>query len=767
MVFKHQIIVAVIVFFFMKYSLAGIRCFTCVNAPSNEACNENGKIEVCAPNEQSCQNEVRINTPNGFGYLITKRCKQPLACKNNQDQNDKPAWDPTQCNLLFEKNSVCRCCCRDDLCNKKELPCNDIERCASRGDLEGGNVECTNNNFLGTSCRYSCDQGFELEGQEIIECVDTGDAIMWTGAQPVCKPGSCRGFMQAPVNGRMSCTNGARVGSSCSFECSLGYNLIGSDDVLCQLNGNWENQPPRCERIRCQSQQDAPTNGAVVCSSQNLYDSICQFTCNTGYFMTGFGTTACQLDGTWTTEAPTCSRVFCEERPNAIQDGKISCSDENFYESTCSYSCNQGFFMRGAATISCLSDFTWSAAEPTCEPITCNPRPRSPNRGNVVCSDDNLYASVCAFDCDEGYYMDGPETTTCQEDFSWTDKTPECKRIICPVSHDSVVNGKVKCTEGNEYGSICKFTCDDGFFIIGPEFLTCQENFEWSDSAPICKAYTCGPELSPPSLGRVDCTNGNKSFSECKYSCGDGSDYWETKGETVTTCTIDPFTNKYAWNNIEPPCCAKRCPPFAQIDLFIVLDSSSSVGRDNWNKTLNFAAGILKDFAISPEDLLVGAIRYNAVVDVKSEIKVGQYTTKQSTVDAILSLPYDGQGTNTGNALQYVVDRMLTHPGNRPTVQDMVLLVTDGISRDDVKLPAQKLRATGTNVVALGISNKAGGLKEEDILDITNDPEKTVLLTTGFDGLTPDLVKVFIRQICTNPCDRANQYGNFALNFLQ
>ena len=55
-------------------------------------------------------------------------------------------------------------------------------------------------------------------------------------------------------------------------------------------------------------------------------------------------------------------------------------------------------------------------------------------------------------------------------------------------------------------------------------------------------------------------------------------------------------------------------------------------------------------------------------------------------------------GTNTGNALKYVVDAMMASPGNRREVEDTVLLITDGRSRDDVTQPAATLRGTGADV---------------------------------------------------------------------
>ena len=146
---------------------------------------------------------------------------------------------------------------------------------------------------------------------------------------------------------------------------------------------------------------------------------------------------------------------------------------------------------------------------------------------------------------------------------------------------------------------------------------------------------TCKPELRPPRSGSIDCTDGVKSFSECKYSCGDGSDLWQSEGKMEAACLRNETSGTFQWNNTETPCCAsnatrmsyrcllltgesrssrvyyvaERCPPYTELDLFVVLDSSSSVGIENWNKTLNFVVGVIDDFKISPEDLLVGLIR--------------------------------------------------------------------------------------------------------------------------------------------------------------
>lgn len=54
-------------------------------------------------------------------------------------------------------------------------------------------------------------------------------------------------------------------------------------------------------------------------------------------------------------------------------------------------------------------------------------------------------------------------------------------------------------------------------------------------------------------------------------------------------------------------------------------------------------------------------------------------------------------GTRTGNALTYAAD-VLLRIGNRPAAKDIVLLITDGVSQDEVSAPAKRIRDTGAQV---------------------------------------------------------------------
>ena len=87
-------------------------------------------MEVCRPDSQACENEVRVHHGK---KQIFKRCKQEHACRNNQIQNPRQAFLPTQCNG-DEENDVCRCCCTSHLCNEAERVCS--KRCnINKADL--------------------------------------------------------------------------------------------------------------------------------------------------------------------------------------------------------------------------------------------------------------------------------------------------------------------------------------------------------------------------------------------------------------------------------------------------------------------------------------------------------------------------------------------------------------------------------------------------------------------------------------------------------
>lgn len=65
--------------------------------------------------------------------------------------------------------------------------------------------------------------------------------------------------------------------------------------------------------------------------------------------------------------------------------------------------------------------------------ITCGTSFSNPSNGRVQCTDDNTYESICTFYCDDGFYLEGSTKSVCQET-GWTNKeAPMCKRQLMIV----------------------------------------------------------------------------------------------------------------------------------------------------------------------------------------------------------------------------------------------------------------------------------------------------------------------------------------------
>ena len=79
--------------------------------------------------------------------------------------------------------------------------------------------------------------------------------------------------------------------------------------------------------------------------------------------------------------------------------------------------------------------------------------------------------------------------------------------------------------------------------------------------------------------------------------------------------------------------------------------------------------------------LLYGHLcRYNR--DVEEQFNLASINDGAEVSAAVEDMPYDGSGTRTGQALEYVLDNLLVEAnGDRPDVTNIVITITDGRSQ--------------------------------------------------------------------------------------
>ncbi|XP_034035709.1 E-selectin-like isoform X2 [Thalassophryne amazonica] len=391
--------------------------------------------------------------------------------------------------------------CEAVRCQKPEGRAHLVSRC-SHTDLR-----------LNSTCTFSCDEGFELQGSTTTQCSETGS---WSEDTASCKPVQCPA-LQELEHGSVSCGGDSDVrfgyGITCSFSCNTGFELLGAKTTQCSEDGQWSADKPTCKAIECPAPVDV-TQGQIRCvapfhsspilaDAPHLYGTVCTFSCDKGFELQGSTTTQCSETGSWSEDAPSCKSVQCPALQE-LEHGSVSCGGEGDvrfgYGITCSFSCHTGFELLGAKMTQCSEDGQWSADKPTCKAIEC-PAPVDVTQGQIRCvapfhsspvsaGAPHLYGTVCTFSCDEGHELQGALSTECAQSGQWTSTPPTCSAVRCSVL-EAPDNGLVNCSDAEPvYNSQCSFTCSQDHTLHGQETLTCDHHGNWTGTTPVCQAFT-------------------------------------------------------------------------------------------------------------------------------------------------------------------------------------------------------------------------------------------------------------------------------------
>ena len=154
--------------------------------------------------------------------------------------------------------------------------------------------------------------------------------------------------------------------------------------------------------------------------------------------------------------------------------------------------------------------------------------------------------------------------------------------------------------------------------------------------------------------------------------------------------------------------------------MVFILDSSTSVTEANFVRVLQFCKDVISDADIDTGRVRVGALIYSSESEIMFHLN--QFKSKEFVLDAIDEIPYIYGSTNTAEALRVVRTEMFTPMnGDRPNVDNVVMLITDGISSINSQrtIPeAEAAKAGGIHIFTIGI-----GLEDTTELNaIATDP---------------------------------------------
>jgi len=368
---------------------------------------------------------------------------------------------------------------------------------------------------------FFCDTGYELSGVQVLECTDDDTPDngigVWDNSGPTCEDADECADGSNDCDPNASCTN--EIGS---FTCTCKEGFTG--------NGTF------CTAVTC----DIPTInfGEITCTgAEGSYGETCIVACDDGYI--GDTSVTCGNDGNWD-KVPSCNAITCSIPP--IEAGEITCnSAEGVVNETCKVTCDDGY--TGDTSVTCGNDGNWDKT-PSCNDIDECSESADNCDANASCTND-----IGSFTC------------TCKEGFAGNGTS--CTAITCPSLSTPQNGNPPSCTDDENYGSVCTFTCMTGYAIVGVSTLTCagdgsSEIGSYDNPPPTCETIRC-EDLSLPINGDKTCTDENNygtvtcpipkidfgnitciaaeegSYNEiCTVTCNDGY-----IGDSSVTCGTD------------------------------------------------------------------------------------------------------------------------------------------------------------------------------------------------------------------------------------
>jgi len=83
-----------------------------------------------------------------------------------------------------------------------------------------------------------------------------------------------------------------------------------------------------------------------------------------------------------------------------------------------------------------------------------------------------------------------------------------------------------------------------------------------------------------------------------------------------------------------------------------LLDASGSVGSSNFAQELQFVSSFAAHLPIGVNDIQIGVTTFSTLTH--PQFNLNNYHDSASLIHAILHIPYQSGGTNTGEAITYV-----------------------------------------------------------------------------------------------------------------
>ncbi|XP_015723574.1 collagen alpha-3(VI) chain isoform X9 [Coturnix japonica] len=179
----------------------------------------------------------------------------------------------------------------------------------------------------------------------------------------------------------------------------------------------------------------------------------------------------------------------------------------------------------------------------------------------------------------------------------------------------------------------------------------------------------------------------------------------------------------------------------AVADIIFLVDSSWSIGKEHFQLVREFLYDVVKALDVGGNDFRFALVQFSG--NPHTEFQLNTYPSNQDVLSHIANMTYMGGGSKTGKGLEYLIENHLTKAaGSRASegVPQVIIVLTDGQSQDDVALPSSVLKSAHVNMIAVGVQDAVEG----ELKEIASQPFDTHLFNlenfTALHGIVGDLV---------------------------
>uniref|UniRef100_A0A4X2M5L5 Collagen alpha-5(VI) chain n=1 Tax=Vombatus ursinus TaxID=29139 RepID=A0A4X2M5L5_VOMUR len=182
------------------------------------------------------------------------------------------------------------------------------------------------------------------------------------------------------------------------------------------------------------------------------------------------------------------------------------------------------------------------------------------------------------------------------------------------------------------------------------------------------------------------------------------------------------------------------CIETEKADIYFLIDGSGSV-QNYFQEIKNFMIEVTQMFIVAPEKVRFGAVQYST--DSQEEFGIGVHSNQVNLGKAILNIRQMGYTTNTGAALNFMLQVIQGSRRKQPSnIPCHLLVLTDGKSDDEVAEPAKRLREEDVIIHAIGVK----GANLHELEDIAGSKDR-VKFVHNFDSLK-SIKDEIVQSIC-------------------